>query len=160
VATTLKLVLVNVAVGVPEIIHVEELILTPAGRAGEIVQLVIVAPLDAREVGVIDMATPTAPLVPLAPAKLNVGMLTPVESETEAAAELPAELVAVMLKRVGLKPATGVPEIIQVVVFRLRPVGRLGVTLQFVMAAPLLFNVVGVTDIATPTWPLVPLAPR
>ena len=39
------------------------------------------------------------------------------------------------------------------------PAGRGGVIEQFVIAAPRLFNVVGVTDIATSTTPLVPVAP-
>jgi hypothetical protein len=152
-------VVVRVAAGVPLITQVEALITSPAGSAGVEVQFEIAAPLPARVVGAILIATPTVPLVPVAPAKLKVGTLTPVERVTSAAVEGPAEFVAVMLKIVGAMTPEGVPEITQVVVLRLKPAGRPGVTLQFEIAAPLFARVVGVTVIATPTVPLAPAAP-
>jgi hypothetical protein len=68
-------------------------------------------------------------------------------------------LVAITLNSVGEMLALGVPEITQVVVLRLKPAGRPGVTLQFEIAAPLFARVVGVTVIATPIDPFVPEAP-
>jgi hypothetical protein len=41
----------------------------------------------------------------------------------------------------------------------LSPAGKAGVATQLVIAAPLLFIVVGVTDIATPTLLVVPAEP-
>lgn len=58
----------RVALGVPEITQVKLLILSPALSAGVVVQLVMLAPLVLRVVGVTLMAVPTVPLVPLAPA--------------------------------------------------------------------------------------------
>lgn len=57
----------------------------------------IVAPLEKIPVGEIIMLVPTLPLVPVAPTKLKLGTLTPVESETLAVSEAPAELVAITL---------------------------------------------------------------
>ena len=53
----------------------------------------------------------------------------------------------------------GVPKITQVVGRMLSPAGKAGVATQLVIAAPLLFIVVGVTDIATPTLLVVPAEP-
>jgi hypothetical protein len=53
----------------------------------------------------------------------------------------------------------GVPEITQDVVLILKPTVSAGEMVQFVIAAPLLFKVVGVTDIIAPTVPEVPVAP-
>ena len=54
----------------------------------------------------------------------------------------------------------GVPEITQVEVFILNPTESAGVATQLVTTAPLLLRVVGVTDMATPTLPEVPVAPE
>jgi len=78
-----------------------------------------------------------------------------------ASAELPAEFVAIKVYCVDELTANGVPEITQVDVFTESPVGKTGVDAfiaQFVMAAPRASRVVGLTDIATPKDPLVPVA--
>jgi hypothetical protein len=53
----------------------------------------------------------------------------------------------------------GVPLITQVEALMDNPLGKLGLALQALIAAPWLFKVVGTTDMETPTLPLVPLAP-
>jgi hypothetical protein len=68
-------------------------------------------------------------------------------------------LVATTEYAVEAKVPVGVPEITQVEVFRLSPTERAGEAVQLVMAAPLLFNTIGVTDIAVPTLPEVPVEP-
>jgi hypothetical protein len=73
---------------------------------------------------------------------------------------LPAEFVAVIEKIVKGRTAVGVPEIIQVKGLSEAHAGRDGDAEQFVIAAPLLFNTIGVTDIATPQMPEVPVAPE
>ena len=78
---------------------------------------------------------------------------------TLAEAEVPTELVAVTLKSVAPIAAAGVPEITQVEVSKVNPVGRAGAIAQFVIAAPLAERVVGETDIGEPNVPLVPVAP-
>ncbi len=40
-----------------------------------------------------------------------------------------------------------------------RPAGKAGATVQFVIAAPLLLRIIGLTLMAIPTAPLVPRAP-
>ncbi len=52
----------------------------------------------------------------------------------------------------------GVPEIAQVEVLRVNPTERAGEAVQLIIAAPLLLSVVGLTDIATPMFPEVPVA--
>ncbi len=66
-AVTVKFVELSVAFGVPEITQVVELIDAHAGRGGEVVQLVIAAPLALRVVGMTDMGVPKFPLVPADP---------------------------------------------------------------------------------------------
>ena len=61
------------AVGVPLITHVVVLILSPAGSAGVVVQLVIADPLSANILGVIDIAELSWPVVPVDELKLMVG---------------------------------------------------------------------------------------
>jgi hypothetical protein len=73
---------------------------------------------------------------------------------------MPAEFVAMTLKIVGAIAPEGVPLITQVVVLRVSPAGREGVTLQLVIAAPWLFKVLGVMAIETPTVPFVPIEAR
>ena len=77
--------------------QVVALIERPDGKAGSTKQPLITAPLLTRVVGVTLIGTPTLPLVPVAPAKLNVG--TPaVTTKLRLAAELsPAEFSAVIL---------------------------------------------------------------
>ena len=58
----------------------------------------------------------------------------------------------------AIEPA-GVPLITQLRVLIESPAGSAGATVQFVIAAPLLFSVVGLTLMAIPTVPLVPKAP-
>jgi hypothetical protein len=69
-------------------------------------------------------------------------------------------LVATTEYAVEVKVPVGVPEITQVEVLILSPTESAGVATQLVIAAPLLLSVVGVTDIATPTVPEVPVAPE
>ena len=57
----------NVAVGVPEITQVLGLILAHAGKAGEILQFVMVAPLSTKVEGVTLMKFPKVPTVPVDP---------------------------------------------------------------------------------------------
>ena len=70
---------------------------------------------------------------------------------------LPDELVAVTVKTVEAIELVGVPEITQVVLFIVKPETSAGEMVQLVMAALLVFKVEGVTDIADPTVPLVPV---
>jgi hypothetical protein len=83
----------------------------------------------------------------------------PVESVTLEPLEAPAKLKAVTVSTVGAITLLGVPEITHVRELSESPVGKLGVTEQLLIAAPLLARVVGFTDMATPTLPLLPLAP-
>ena len=55
----------SVAVGVPLITQLDELILRVPGSAGEIVQFVIAAPLSFKVDGVTDIAEPTEPVLPV-----------------------------------------------------------------------------------------------
>ncbi len=71
----------------------------------------------------------------------------------------PAELVAVTVKAVEGRFTVGVPLITHVELSIESPAGRTGLVEQSEIAAPRLFKVVGVTDIATPTDPLVTSAP-
>jgi hypothetical protein len=83
------------------------------------------------------------------------------ESETVASAELPAELVAINVYEVELKMPVGVPEITQVVAFTVAHEGSAVVPpfiAQPVILAPLPLTVVGLTDMAVPTIPAVPVA--
>lgn len=146
-------------VGVPLITQVDALILIPAGSAGELLQSVRAAPLAARVVGKILKLAPSEILFPVTPAKLRVGGFEPVESVTRAGADIPVELVAIILKVVGAIAALGVPLITQVVLLSVSVAGSAGVTLQLVMAAPRLFKMLGVILMATPTEPLVPAEP-
>jgi hypothetical protein len=73
--------------------------------------------------------------------------------------ENPAEFVAVTVKAVEGKVTVGVPLITQVELSIDSPAGKAVVVVQDEIAAPRLFKVVGFTDIATPTDPLVPVAP-
>jgi hypothetical protein len=67
VAVTVNTVEARVTSGVPLIIQVEELIVSPLGRAGETLQALIAAPWLFKVVGATDMEVPTFPLVPLEP---------------------------------------------------------------------------------------------
>ena len=71
----------------------------------------------------------------------------------------PAEFVVVTEKAVESKVSVGVPLMAHVKLSIESPVGSGGLVEQFVIAAPRLFKVVGDTDIATSTTPLVPVAP-
>ena len=64
-AVTVYAVEVSAAVGVPEITHVEVLIESDPGSAGEIVQLVMAVPPVLRVEGVTLIAEFTEPLVPV-----------------------------------------------------------------------------------------------
>ena len=96
-AVILYAVLAIVTVGIPEITQVLVLSVSPAGRVGEAVQLVMVAPLLLSVVGVTLILLPRVPTVPDAPAKLKLGTFTPVESVTSAAIDEPEILPAVTL---------------------------------------------------------------
>lgn len=63
----------RVVVGVPEITHVELLILAHIGRAGDAVQDVMMEPLLLRVEGDTNIAFATLPVVPVLEAKLIVG---------------------------------------------------------------------------------------
>jgi hypothetical protein len=67
VAVTVKLVAARVALGVPEITQVEELMVSPDGKLGEALQPVIAEPWLLSVLGVMDIAAPTLPLVPVEP---------------------------------------------------------------------------------------------
>ncbi len=71
----------------------------------------------------------------------------------------PAEFVVVTEKAVDSKVTVGVPLMTQVELSIESPAGNAVVVVQDEIAAPRLFNVVGVIDIGTPTDPLVPVAP-
>ena len=79
---------------------------------------------------------------------------------TVASADAPTEFVALRVYVVDASTAVGVPEITQVKAFTDRPDGR-AVVLDFiahaVTLAPLFASVVGVTDIAVFTVPVVPV---
>ncbi len=76
----------------------------------------------------------------------------------------PAELVATMVNWVAAKVARGVPEITHVegsmesVFGKLAALGDPALMAHEVMAAPLLFNVVGEMERGLPTSPVVPAA--
>ena len=61
---------------------------------------------------------------------------------------------------VEVRVPVGVPLITQVVELIDAHAGSAGEAVQLVIAAPLLLSVVGVTDMATPTVPEVPVAPE
>jgi hypothetical protein len=66
----------------------------------------------------------------------------------------PPALTAVMEYVVSLRDATGVPEISQVFLFTVSPLGSAGVVVvsaHFVMLLPLLFSRLGETLMGTPT---------
>ncbi len=71
----------------------------------------------------------------------------------------PAELVAVTVKAVEAKVTVGIPLITQVELSIDSPAGNAVVVEHDEISAPRIFKVVGDTDIATPTNPLVPVAP-
>ena len=86
------------------------------------------------------------------------GALGAITKLTEAVDD-PAELVAITVNTVEAKVTVGVPLITQVELSIERPAGNAVLVEQDEIAAPRLFKVVGVTDIATPKDPLVPVAP-
>jgi hypothetical protein len=65
VAVTVKLVEARVTLGVPLITQVEELMLSPDGKAGEAVHEVMAEPWLSKVLGVTAIAKPTLPLVPV-----------------------------------------------------------------------------------------------
>lgn len=65
VAMTLKIVGAIAPEGVPLITQVVVLRARPAGREGVTLQLVIAAPWLFKVLGVMDIGTPTVPLVPI-----------------------------------------------------------------------------------------------
>ncbi len=71
----------------------------------------------------------------------------------------PAEFVAVTVNALEAKVTVGVPLMTHVELFIESPAGNAVVVEHDEIAAPRLLKVVGVTDIATPTDPLVPVAP-
>jgi hypothetical protein len=71
----------------------------------------------------------------------------------------PTELTAVTVNSVESRVTAGVPLMTQVELLIERPSGKAVVVEQDVITSPRLFKVVGVIDIATPTAPLVPVAP-
>ena len=148
----------RVTVGVPLITQVELSINSPAGKAVFVVQDEISAPRIFKVVGDTDIATPTDPMVPVAPAKLIDGVFAAITKVTEAVDD-PAELVAVTVNAVDAKVTVGVPVITQVELSIERPAGKAVFVKQDEIAAPRLFKVVGVNDMATPTDPLLPVAP-
>ena len=75
------------------------------------------------------------------------------------AVEDPTEFTEVTVNAVEAKVTVGVPLITQVELSIERPEGNAVVVEHDEIAAPRLFKVVGDTDIATPTDPLVPVAP-
>jgi hypothetical protein len=72
---------------------------------------------------------------------------------------LPTEFVAVTVYEVEERTPLGVPLITQVVGAIESPTERTGDVVQFVIEAPRLLRVVGVTVIKVPTDPLVPVEP-
>jgi hypothetical protein len=78
---------------------------------------------------------------------------------TEAALDVPKELVATTEYKVEASDVVSVPEMTQVEVLRLSPAGRAGVMTQLIIAWPLFCKRVGATDIATLISPTVPEAP-
>ena len=157
VAVTVNAVEAKVTFGVPLITQVELSIDSPAGKAVVVVQDEIAAPRLFKVVGVTDIATPTDPLVPAAPAKLIDGVLAAITKVTFAVDE-PAEFVAVTENAVEARVTVGVPLMTQVELSIERPKGKV-VVIHDEIAAPRSFNVVGDIDISTPTIPLVPVAP-
>ena len=69
---------------------------SPVGKAGELLQSESGDPLSSKVVGVIDIAVPATPVVPVEPMKLKVGVAI-TRKLTSAPGELPSELVAVMV---------------------------------------------------------------
>ena len=67
--------------------------------------------------------------------------------------------MAVTVNAVEAKVTVGVPLMTQVELSIDSPAGKAVVVVQEEIAAPLLFKVVGDTDISTATFPLVPVAP-
>ena len=104
---------VKTSVGVPVITHVELLIDAHAGKAGLALQLVIEAPLSFNVVGKTDIATPTLPLVPVAPVKFMIGAEATTESVTDDVVD-PALFVAVIVYDVEDRIAVGIPLITHV----------------------------------------------
>lgn len=143
-------------VGVPLITQVVLLIVSPEGRAGEVVQELIAAPWLLSVVGATDIATPTLPEAPVASAKLIIGAEAPTDKVTLPVPD-PAELVPVTVNDVEASVTVGTPLITQVNGLIVRPAGSAGDTTQPVIAAPLASSIDGVTDIATPTFPVVPV---
>jgi hypothetical protein len=136
--------------------HVLESILSPAGRAEE-VQL-SPAPLFNNVVGMMLILAPTNPLVPVDPEKLITGVFAPIAKMTLVEVG-PFEFVATTVKVVEDNVTVGVPLITQVELLIESPAGRATVVEQDVIDAPRAISVVGVIDIATPTIPVVPVAP-
>ncbi len=158
VAVTVKGLETKVPAGVPLITQVELSIERPAGNVEVVVQDEIAAPRLFKVVGVTDIATPTDPLVPAAPAKLIDGVLAAITKVTFAVDE-PAEFVAVTENAVVARVTIGVPLMTQVELSIERPAGNAVAVVQDEIAAPRSFNVGGDIDISTPTIPLVPIAP-
>jgi hypothetical protein len=80
-----------------------------------------------------------------------------------ASLEVPAEFVAFRVNTVAPRAEVGVPEITQVLALTVKVEGRAEVPFlipQDVTEAPLALRVVGDTDIAAPTTPVVPVAPE
>lgn len=96
-ARTLKTVGLIGATGVPLITQVVALIVKPLGRPGSIKQAVMTAPLFTRADGVTLIGTPTEPLVPVAPAKLKLGIPAVTTRLILAGVLVPTEFSAVIL---------------------------------------------------------------
>ena len=139
-AVTTYAALAAAAVGVPEIIPVEVLRLSPAGRVGDTEYVTIAPPLL---LGVLDgIAVPIEYTAGLTEYVRLLGAITPVFTVMlRPAVALPATLVAVTTYAVAGVTVVGVPEMAPLAVLRLRPVGSAGDTEYVAIAPPLLLGV-------------------
>jgi hypothetical protein len=135
VAMTVKEVSERVSRGVPLITQVVRSILTPSGKAGAVVQFVMLAPLSSKSVGETIISSPNIPCLPVAFKKLMAGELGETDKVT-VLVPLPAELVTVMVKGVELKTPCGEPLITQVEELIVSPLGSSGVEVHEVMSVP------------------------
>jgi hypothetical protein len=135
VAMTVKEVTERVSRGVPLITQVMGSILTPFGKAGAVVQLVMFAPLPSKRVGKTLISSPNNPCVPVAFKKLMEGEFEATDKVTVLVA-LPAELVTVIVKEVELKTSCGEPLITQVEELIVIPMGSSGLEVHEVMSVP------------------------